>query len=260
MLEVKNLEVSFSRGMVKKSCTRAVDDVSFQIRKGETFGLVGESGSGKTTLGKALLQLVRPSAGTICFKGTELTKLKRGELKQMRPRMQMIFQDPQSSLDPRMKVRKSIEESLKVRGYADKRERSIKIQDLLSTVGLNSELLDRYPYQLSGGQNQRIVLSRVLALEPEFIVADEPTSALDISVQAQILNLLKELKKEYSLTLLFISHDLEVVRHMSDRIAVMHQGKIVEIGTADDVFEKPENPYTKTLLFPEGEDFQQPYF
>ena len=250
MIEVEDLIKHFSSGILKKHSTKAVDGISFQIERGETLGLVGESGCGKTTIGKLLLRLIEPTSGKVIFDGVDLLRLKKKELRRLRPRMQMIFQDPDASLNPRMKIGDSIAEPLKLQGSIDKSEIKNNVSALIETVGLNPEHVNRYPYQLSGGQNQRVVLARVLALNPDFIVADEPTSSLDVSVQAQILNLIQDLKKELHLTLLFISHDLEVVRHMSDRIAVMYQGKIVEIGNTNDIFGYERHPYTNTLISP----------
>jgi len=250
MIEVKDLGKHFSSGILKKHCIKAVDGISFQIERGETLGLVGESGCGKTTIGKLLLRLIEPTNGKILFDGIDLLQLKRTELRKFRPRMQMIFQDPDASLNPRMKIGDSIAEPLKLQGNIGKSEIKDKVSELIETVGLNPEHVNRYPYQLSGGQNQRVVLARVLALNPDFIVADEPTSSLDVSVQAQILKLIQDLKRELHLTLLFISHDLEVVRYMSDRIAVMYLGKIVEIGNAKDIFDDARHPYTNTLISP----------
>ena len=230
-----------------KGWVRAVDGVSFDIRKGETLGLVGESGSGKTTVGRLILRLIEPTDGKVFFDGKDVFSLRGAELKAFRRRAQMIFQDPYASLDPRMTVFNIIMEPLKVHG--------IKVEDpeefvvrLLYKVGLNETHLYRFPHEFSGGQRQRIAIARALALNPEFMVLDEPTSALDVSVQAQILNLLKDLQREYGFTYLFISHDLGVVRYMSQRIAVMYLGQIVELGPAKRVFENPLHPYTQALL------------
>lgn len=250
MIEVKDLRKHFSSGIWKKHSTKAVDGISFQIERGETLGLVGESGCGKTTIGRLLLRLLEPTSGKVIFDGIDLQQLKKAELRRLRPRMQMIFQDPDASLNPRMKIADSIAEPLKLWRKMSKSEQKERVSELLETVGLNPEHLNRYPYQLSGGQNQRVVLARVLALNPDFIVADEPTSSLDVSVQAQILNLMQELKEEFNLTVLFISHDLEVVRHISDRIAVMYRGKIVEIGDTNDILGYERHPYTNELISP----------
>ncbi len=250
MIEVEDLKKYFSTGILRKRHIKAVNGVSFQIERGETLGLVGESGCGKTTIGRSLLRLIEPTAGKIIFDGIDLLHLKKKELRRLRPRMQMIFQDPDASLNPRMRIGDSIAEPLKLQGGLNKVEIKEKVSELIETVGLNPEHVNRYPYQLSGGQNQRVVLARVLAVNPDFIIADEPTSSLDVSVQAQILNLMNHLKREFDLTLLFISHDLEVVRHMSDRIAVMYRGKIVEIGSVNEIFEDAKHPYTNTLISP----------
>jgi len=248
MIEVENLKKYFSTGILRKRHIKAVNGVSFQIERGETLGLVGESGCGKTTLGKSLLRLIEPTSGKVIFDSVDLLQLKKKELRRIRPRMQMIFQDPDAALNPRMKTGDSIAEPLKLQGDLNKGEIKEKVSELIEAVGLNPEHVNRYPYQLSGGQNQRVVLARVLAINPDFIIADEPTSSLDVSVQAQILNLMNNLKRDFNLTLLFISHDLEVVRHMSDRIAVMYQGKLVEIGNVRDIFADARHPYTKTLI------------
>lgn len=247
MLEVTGLSKSFTSGIISKTTIKAVDDVSFYIEKGETLGVVGESGSGKSTLGQCILRLIEPTSGKIVFNGKNITDLGNKALNSIRPCMQMIFQDPDSSLDPRMTIGQSIAEPLKLKGNNREASKS-KVIELIRHVGLSPEHINRFPHQLSGGQNQRAVIARVLALEPVFIVADEPTASLDISVHAQILNLLKQLKEEYALTMLFISHDLELMKHMCDRVAVMYRGKIVETGKIEDIFRSPLHPYTQLLL------------
>jgi ABC-type oligopeptide transport system ATPase subunit len=226
----------------------AVDGVSFDIPAGKTLGLVGESGSGKSTTGYCILQLLQPTSGSIRFMGKELTTLKREELRQMRREMQIVFQDPYSSLDPRMTVGNLVGEPLVVHGIGTRRDRENRVRELLDVVGFNPDFTNRYPHEFSGGQRQRIGIARALALSPRLIVCDEPVSALDVSIQAQILNLLKDLQRDFQLTYLFIAHDLAVVRTMSDVIAVMNRGKIVEIGPADEVYTKPKDDYTKALL------------
>lgn len=253
LLSVKDLSVWFP---VKKnlfgkalSFTKAVDEVSFDLFKGETLGLVGESGCGKTTLGRALLQLIEPTKGTIRYHQSELTTLSRKELLPLRKEIQIVFQDPYSSLNPRMTIGEAIAEPMKVHGiYPQAKERREKVQELLEKVNLQANHFNRYPHEFSGGQRQRIVIARALALNPSFIICDESVSALDISVQAQVLNLLNDLKKEFGFTVIFISHDLSVVRYISDRIMVMNKGKIEETGAADEVFLHPQSPYTKKLI------------
>ena len=227
---------------------RAVDDVSFEIAEGETLGLVGESGSGKSTAGYCVLQLLKPTSGSIVFEGKELTKLGREELRRMRREMQIVFQDPYASLDPRMTVGDIVAEPLVVHSIGTKRDRRARVRELLDVVGFDPGFTNRYPHEFSGGQRQRIGIARALALSPKLIVCDEPVSALDVSIQAQILNLLKDLQQDFGLTYLFIAHDLAVVRSMSDRIAVMNKGKLIEIGPAEQVYTNPQEEYTKALL------------
>jgi peptide/nickel transport system ATP-binding protein len=252
MLEVKGLKKIFTSGFLPRTRIKAVDDVSFHIEKGETLGIVGESGSGKSTLGQCILRLIEPTAGKIIFNGIELTALDNKALNNIRPCMQMIFQDPDSSLDPKMTIGQSIAEPLKLKGNNREAVKS-RVLELIRQVGLSPEHVNRFPYQLSGGQNQRAVIARALALKPVFIVADEPTASLDISVQAQILNLLRHLKEKYALTMLFISHDLELIKHMCDRVAVIYRGKIVETGKIEDIFHSPLHPYTQLLLAEEAD-------
>ncbi|HEX2325524.1 MAG TPA: oligopeptide/dipeptide ABC transporter ATP-binding protein [Chloroflexota bacterium] len=232
----------------KVGAVRAVDGLSFSIRKGETMGLVGESGCGKSTTGRAILQLHRPTSGTVQFEGVELTRLKGEPLRKMRRQMQMIFQDPYASLNPRMTVGSIIGEPLDIHNLARGKEKQQRVEELLRVVGLNPYFANRYPHEFSGGQRQRIGIARALAVNPSFIVCDEPISALDVSIQAQIINLLEELQDEFGLTYLFIAHDLSVVRHISDRIAVMYLGKIVELADRLELYEQPLHPYTKALL------------
>jgi peptide/nickel transport system ATP-binding protein len=253
LLSVKNLSVWFP---VKKnlfgktlSYTRAVDGVSFEVIKGETLGLVGESGCGKTTLGRTLLRLIEPTSGEIIYNGIDLTKKTAGEMLSLRKDIQLVFQDPYSSLNPRLTIGSAIAEPLKVHGlYKNEKQRKEKVIDLLEKVNLDAKHFNRHPHEFSGGQRQRIVIARALALNPSFIICDEPVSALDVSVQAQVLNLLNDIKKEFGFTTIFISHDLAVVRYISDRIMVMHKGKIVEQGNADDIYYHPKNEYTKNLV------------
>src|SRR5215211_1319304 len=238
LVDVKDLRMYFpvTAGLIfqkKVADVKAVDGLSFFIRRGETLGLVGESGCGKSTTGRAILQLYRPTAGTVQFDGTDLTKIKGGDLRRFRRRMQMIFQDPYASLNPRMSVGSIIAEPLAIHNLAKGKARKERVQELLTVVGLNPYYANRYPHEFSGGQRQRIGIARALAVEPDFIVCDEPVSALDVSIQAQIINLLEELQEQFGLTYLVVAHDLAVVRHISDRIAVMYLGKIVEVAPAD---------------------------
>ncbi|MFZ5648910.1 MAG: oligopeptide/dipeptide ABC transporter ATP-binding protein [Bacillota bacterium] len=248
MLEAVGLKKTFHSGIFRRKSIIAVDNVSFSIKKGESLGLIGESGSGKTTIGKLITRLIDPTGGQVYINGQDILKLKLPYLKKFRQRVQMIFQEPDSALDPRWKIAKSMAEPFKLHRLAQETEIDKRVRELISIVGLHPEHLNRYPFELSGGQLQRISLARVLALEPEIIVADEPTSSLDVSVQAQVLSLLKELQKKYKLTLLFISHDLNVARRMCDRVAVMYRGTVVEEGSTGTVFEKARHPYTRSLL------------
>ena len=227
---------------------KAVDGVSFSIPEGKTLGLVGESGSGKSTTGYCILQLLKPTGGSIRFQGKELTGLKKEELRRMRQDMQIVFQDPYSSLDPRMTVGGIVAEPLEVHGIGTRKGRTETVRRLLEVVGFNPNYTNRYPHEFSGGQRQRIGVARALALNPKLIICDEPVSALDVSIQAQILNLLKDLQRDFGLTYLFISHDLAVVRTMSDEIAVMNQGKLVEVGPAEQVYTSPKDEYTRALF------------
>lgn len=248
ILEVKNLKQYFNVG--KKNEVRAVDGISFDIFKGETFGLVGESGCGKSTTGRTIIRLYNATGGEINFNGQNVHgKKSRAELKEFNRKMQMIFQDPQASLNPRMKVSDIIAEGIDIHGLAaTKQERMNRVYELLETVGLNKEHASRYPHEFSGGQRQRIGIARALAVKPEFIIADEPISALDVSIQAQVVNLLKKLQREKGLTYLFIAHDLSMVKYISDRIGVMYYGKMVELAPADDLYNNPMHPYTQSLL------------
>jgi peptide/nickel transport system ATP-binding protein/oligopeptide transport system ATP-binding protein len=227
---------------------KAVDDVSFEVRAGQTVGLVGESGSGKTTTGYCVLQLLKPTDGSVRFDGRELTTMKRGDLRQIRREMQIVFQDPYASLNPRMTVGDIVSEPLQIHGIGTRRSRRRSAEQLLEVVGFNPDFINRYPHEFSGGQRQRIGIARALALNPRLIVCDEPVSALDVSIQAQILNLLKDLQREFELAYLFIAHDLAVVRTMADQIAVMNRGEIVEYGPAEQVYTHPKDPYSQALL------------
>ncbi len=254
LVEVRNVKMYFpvKSGIIfqkKVADIKAVDDVSFVIRRGETLGLVGESGCGKTTIGRCILQLYRPTAGEILFEGRDLTKLVGGELRGLRRQMQMVFQGPYSSLDPRQNCGSIVGEPLIVHKLVKNRgEYRDQVAELLSVVGLNPQMASRFPHEFSGGQRQRIGVARALAVRPSLIVCDEPVSALDVSIQAQVINLLEELQKQFTLTYLFIAHDLAVVRHLSDRIAVMYLGHIVELTNRVELYENPLHPYTKALL------------
>ena len=247
LLEVRNLVKHFPVDN-SDDVVQAVDDVSFDIIAGETLGLVGESGCGKSTVGKCLLRLHEPTSGEVLFEGKDIVGLPNSEMQPLRREMQIIFQDPYASLNPRLSVRSIIAEPLKIHKIGDKASQNTKVEDLLSKVGLDPKYADRYPHEFSGGQRQRIGIARALALNPKLIICDEPVSALDVSVQAQVVNLLQELQDEFGLTYLFISHGLAVVEHISDRVAVMYLGKIVEICDADKLYEDPLHPYSQALL------------
>ena len=252
LLRVDSLKMYFPirRGILQRQvgAVKAVDGVTFEVRKGETLGLVGESGCGKSTTGRVILQLYRPTAGRVFFEGEDITALRGEDLRRMRRRMQMIFQDPYASLNPRMTVADIVGEPLEVHGIAGGKERDDQVQHLLAVVGLNPQYSRRYPHEFSCGQRQRIGIARALALSPSFIVCDEPISALDVSIQAQVVNLLEDLQKEMGLTYLFIAHDLSMVRHIADRVAVMYLGKVVELATSLDLYREPTMPYTQALL------------
>lgn len=247
LIEVKHLKQYFNAG--KANEVKAIDDISFDIYEGETFGLVGESGSGKSTTGRSIIRLYQPTSGQILFDGQDISQIKHRDMLDFRRDMQMIFQDPYASLDPRMKVKDIIAEGLDVHHLVhSEQERVARVNELLDLVGLSRDHATRYPHEFSGGQRQRIGIARALAVNPKFIIADEPISALDVSIQAQVVNLLRDIQKKQKLTYLFIAHDLSMVKYISDRIAVMHNGKLMELATADEVYNHPLHPYTKSLL------------
>jgi len=252
LIEVKELKKYFYQGggpFKKKEAIKALDNVSFYIKRNEILGLVGESGCGKTTCGKLILRLINPTAGSIYFDGHDITHLKPKQMSEYRRKMMIIYQDPYGSLDPRMTIGAAIAEPIEVHKLAStKEEKENRIVEIMEKVGLTPDQINRYPHEFSGGQRQRIGIARALATNPTFIVADEPVSALDVSIQAQIINLLKDLQKDFGLTLLFITHDLSVIKHTSDRIAVMYAGKLVELASKQDLFREPLHPYTRALL------------
>jgi oligopeptide transport system ATP-binding protein len=252
LLRVENLKMHFPvyAGIFRRQvgAIKAVDGISFDIKKGETLGLVGESGCGKTTAGRVILRLYDATDGSVVLNGVDIASLSGENLRKARPQMQMVFQDPHASLNPRMTVGSIIGEPIDEHGLLKGRERKQRIEELLSAVGLDPRFTNRYPHEFSGGQRQRIGIARALALNPEFIVCDEPIAALDVSIQAQVVNLLEDLQKQFGLTYLFISHDLSMIRHIADRVAVMYLGKIVELASRDDLYANPKHPYTKALL------------
>jgi oligopeptide/dipeptide ABC transporter ATP-binding protein len=248
LVDVKDLKKYFSSGDSKKP-VRAVDNVTFQVRKGETLGVVGESGCGKSTTGRLVLKLLQPTSGSITFEGRSLSGMRGNELRAMRREMQIIFQDPFASLDPRKTVYKILSEPFEIHyPHMNRAEKDEKLMKLVNCVGLRPEHIFRYPHEFSGGQRQRVGIARAIALNPKFVVCDEPVSALDVSIQAQVINLMQDIKKEYNLTYLFISHDLRIIKHICDRVMVMYLGNIVEIGTKDAIYEKRRHPYTRALL------------
>lgn len=253
LLQVRGLEKYFpiKKGVMRltKGNVRAVDGVSFDVKAGETFGLVGESGCGKSTTGRSILRLIEPTGGEVIFDGKDIRKLGQTEMRKMRKEMQIVFQDPYASLNPRYTVRQILEEPMIIHGlHGGAAERKKKVIDLLETVGLSGSRMNRYPHEFSGGQRQRIGIARALAVSPKLIIADEPVSALDVSVQSQVLNLMNDLQNEYGIAYVFIAHDLSVVKHISDRIGVMYLGKLVELGPAEELYDKPLHPYTQALL------------
>lgn len=248
LLSIRDLKVYFDLAGRRRGVVKAVDGITIEIHPGETLGLVGESGCGKSTLGRAILRLTEPSSGQVLYRNQDLAKLSRRELRRHRRHLQIIFQDPYASLNPRMTVGQIVGEPLETFRIAKGREAERRVQELLETVGLSKRFIKRYPHEFSGGQRQRIGIARALAVDPEFIVADEPISALDVSIQAQIMNLLQKLQREKNLTYLFISHDLRAIRHVSDRVAVMYLGKLVEVAEAETIYSEPLMPYTKALI------------
>ena len=247
LLEAKNIKKYF-KGHARGKPVKAVDDVSFSIARGETLGLVGESGCGKSTLGRTVLNLIRATEGQVLYAGKDLTKLPEHEMRQMRQKLQMVFQNPYSSLNPRMTVLESVRAPLDIFNIGTKEERFERSREILKYVGMDEYQIYRYPHEFSGGQRQRIVIARAIISSPDFVVCDEPVSALDVSVRAQVLNLMQDIQRERGVAYLFISHDLSVVKHISDRIAVMYLGKIVELATRNELYEKPQHPYTQALL------------
>jgi oligopeptide transport system ATP-binding protein len=246
LVAIRDLKVHFDMG--RGRVVKAVDGVTIDIHKGETLGLVGESGCGKSTLGRAILRLIEPTGGQVLYRNRDLARLSARQMREERRHVQIIFQDPYSSLNPRMTVGQIVGEPLETFGLAQGRKAELRVQELMETVGLSKRFINRYPHEFSGGQRQRIGIARALAVDPDFIVADEPISALDVSIQAQIMNLLEQLKREKNLTYLFISHDLRAIRHVSDRVAVMYLGKLVEVADAKTIYREPLMPYTRALI------------
>ena len=252
ILEVKNVEKFFygNKKLFQKDrpVVKAVNDVSFTINEGETFGIVGESGCGKSTLGRTVIRLLNPTSGQVLYKGTDLATLSGEEMRKLRQEIQIIFQDPYASLNPRMTVRELIQAPLDVYSHESEAEKLAKVKNIMAKVGLREEYMSKYPHEFSGGQRQRIVIARALILEPKFIFCDEPVSALDVSVRAQVLNLMKDLQKEFNLTYMFISHDLSVVKHIADRVGVMYLGNMMEMADTESLYAKPLHPYTQALF------------